>query len=302
MRAGFDTGGTQIKYGLVDEEGSVLFESQVDTPKTAEALIQVLSSLWESLKKRAPGEIATAGFGFPGIFSQKEQRILQSPNFPDLDGFALVPALSRFMDVPFCLNNDANMAAYGEYRQGAGQRAHSLVLLTIGTGVGTGIILEGKIWQGACGFAGELGHAPVNPDGDPCDCTSRGCLETEVSAPKIVRNYLSLTPHQGPITAEEVCQKARNHDEAAVRAFAQAGRYLGIGLAIAINLLNPEKILLGGGVIEAEEFLLPPALKEASRRSFQISFACCRIEKAALGNRAGFIGAALWSREQSFKL
>jgi glucokinase len=299
MYAGFDLGGTALKYGLVEETGKILTESQVGTPKNVERLLQTLQEIWTTMKNSQQKQIHAVGFGIPGIFSTREKKILQSPNYPDIDNFALFPALSRFIDVPFCVNNDANMAAFGEYRCGAGQNTHSLVLLTIGTGVGSGIILNGKIWEGACGFAGELGHAVVNPNGEPCKCGSQGCLETEVSAPKIVKNYQAYSLNRENITAEEVSLKAKNGDRVAQKAFAEAGRYLGIGLGIAINLLNPEKILLGGGVMKGGEFLLKSAIDEAAKRSFQGSFRCCSIERATLGNKAGFIGAALWSRQQT---
>lgn len=297
--AGFDLGGTALKFGVVDETGTVLTESQVETPKNMDKLFQALRDIWSTLKNSQQQTIQTAGFGFPGIFSTKEQKILQSPNYPDIDDVSLIPALSRFIDVPFCVNNDANMAAYGEYRCGAGQNAHSLILLTIGTGVGSGIILDGKIWEGKCGFAGEFGHIMVNPDGEPCNCGSQGCLETEVSAPKIVKNYQTFSKNLHDITAEEVALRAENNEKAALQAFAQAGQHLGRGLAIAINLFNPEKILLGGGVMKAGEFLLPPAVDEAARRSFRGSFRCCSIERATMGNKAGFIGAALWAKQQN---
>lgn len=295
--AGFDLGGTHLKYGLVDESGKIVLESQVDTPETTEKLLHTLKYIWNALKNKHQFQIASAGLGFPGIFSQKEQKIIQSPNYPDIDNFALIPALSRFIDVPFWVNNDANMAAFGEYKCGAGQKTHSLILLTVGTGVGSGIIMEGKIWQGACGYAGEMGHVVVNPDGEPCKCGSRGCLETEVSAPKIVKNYLAFSKLKENITSEEVSQRAKYKDENARKAFALTGRYLGIGLSIVINLVNPEKILLGGGVMEAGDFLLQPAVEEASKRSFKGSFECCSIERAILGNKAGFVGAALWSKQ-----
>jgi glucokinase len=299
MYVGFDLGATALKFGVVDEAGKIIYESQVDTPENLEKLLQSFKEIWEALKNDHQQQIQTMGFGIPGIFCSKEQKILQSPNYPDLDDFALVPALSRFIDVPFSINNDANMAAFGEYKCGAGQNAHSLVLLTIGTGVGTGIILNGNIWEGACGYAGELGHAVVNPDGEPCKCGSQGCLETEVSASKIVKDYQAYSKNPQNITAEEVAQRAKKNEEAAQQAFAEAGHYLGLGLALAINLLNPEKILLGGGVMKAAEFLLPPAIDEAAKRSFKGSFQCCSIERATLGNKAGFIGAALWAKQQS---
>ena len=297
--AGFDLGGTLLKYGLVDEAGCIILESQVDTPETMEKLLHTLRDIWILLKEGHRNQIVSVGFGFPGIFNQKEQKILQSPNYPEIDNFALIPAFSQFIDVPFWVNNDANLAAFGEYTCGAGQNTHSLVLLTIGTGVGTGIILNGKIWQGACGYAGEMGHATVNPEGEPCKCGSRGCLETEVSAPKIVKNYLGISKLKRNITSKEISRKAKNHDEDALKALAIAGRYLGIGLSIIINLMNPEKILLGGGVMEAGNLLLRPALGEADKRSFKGSFECCRIERASLGNKAGFIGSALWAKKCS---
>ena len=298
LYAGFDLGGTQIKHGLIDNRGKVLTKGRVPTPTKIEELICLLERIWKKLKRQHKEPIAACGFGFPGIFHTQEKKIYQSPNFPELDCFDLKPALSRFIDVPFFLNNDANMAVFGEYQSGAGQGVQSLILLTIGTGVGTGIILDGKLWQDLCGFAGELGHATVNPQGDECSCGSRGCLETEVSAPKIAKTYKGLKNIEKEIEAEDIFHKAKEGDPEARKAYALSGHYLGIGLSIAINLLNPEKILLGGGVMEAAEFLLPPALQEAQKRSFSASFECCTIEKAALGNDAGFIGAALWTKEQ----
>lgn len=298
LYAGFDLGGSQLKYGLIDEKGKVLFSAKVNTPSRIEELVHLLKRIWENLKKKEKKHIAACGFGFPGIFSIEEQKIYQSPNYPELDRFALLPALSSFIDVPFWLNNDANMAAFGELKLGAGQGVQSMIFLTIGTGVGTGVILDGRLWQGKCGFAGELGHATVNPDGEKCKCGSCGCLETEVSAPKISRNYKELKKTREEISAEEVYKRAKIEDEQARKAYAMAGHYLGIGLSIAINLLNPEKILLGGGVMKAGDFLLPHALVEARKRSYRASFDCCRIERAALGNKAGFIGAAFWAKEQ----
>ena len=298
LYAGFDLGGTQLKYGLVDAEGRIVFFDHTATPLTIEELLHLLRKVWEDLKKKEKKKIEAVGFGFPGIFSLKDQKIFQSPNYPELDNFALLPALARFISVPFWVNNDANAAAYGEFKCGAGQNVQSLIFLTIGTGVGSGIILEGKLWQGKCGFAGELGHAVVNPEGVRCNCRSRGCLETEVSASKIVKNYNTLRKTEESLSAEEVFHRAKKEDKAARQAFAQAGYYLGIGLSLALNILNPEKIILGGAVMEAGEFLLPPALAEAKNRSYQASFECCRIEKAALGNKAGFIGAALWAKDQ----
>ncbi len=296
--AGFDLGGTHLKYGLTDSTGKIIFNSKTATPPTISELLHLLEKLWDDLKRKDKRKIAAIGFGFPGIFSLDQQRILQSPNYAELDNFDLIPALSEFIEVPFWVNNDANMAAFGEYKCGAGQGAHSLIFLTIGTGLGAGIILDGKLWRGKCGFAGELGHVTVNPEGEMCNCGGQGCLETEVSAPKIVRNYNKIRKKEEKISGEEVFARAKKGEMAARQAFAQAGHFLGIGLGIAMNLLNPDKILLGGAVMSAGKFLLSPALEEVKRRSYKASYKCCTIKKASLGNKAGFLGAALWAKEQ----
>ena len=299
--AGFDLGGTQLKYGLIDNHNNIIFHDRRPTPDSIKDLISLIKKLVLELMKQSSQPVLSVGFGLPGIFSQREQRIWQSPNYTCIEHFDLVPSLSEFIPIPFCLDNDANMAAYGEYSAGAGKGAHSLVLLTIGSGVGTGIILAGKLWQGACGFAGELGHATVNPNGENCNCGSQGCLETEVSAAKIVKNYNASNQADRAFTSQEVYSRACQGDKSAVEAFTQAGKFLGIGIAIAINVLNPERIILGGGVMKAGEFILNPARTEARKRAYNDSFDCCTISQAQLGNTAGFIGAACWAKDNLSK-
>ncbi|MDP2915493.1 MAG: ROK family protein [Candidatus Aminicenantes bacterium] len=295
--AGFDLGGTQIKYGLVDDAGMILFKDKTPTPPTIRELMALIGSRWEDLKKRTPGSIAAAGFGIPGIYNIKKKRIFQSPNYSDLDNFDLYPAIAERIDAPFLVDNDANVAAFGEWKHGAGRGVTSLVFLTIGTGIGGGIILGDKLWQGSCGYAAEIGHVVVNPSGELCKCGIRGCLETEASAPAIVRKYQALAGRGAPVTTEDIYYRARDGEPAAREAFARAGTFLGIGLGMLINLLNPEKILLGGGVMTTGEFLLGPAVEEARKRSYPATFACCDIGRASLGNDAGLIGAAAWGRE-----
>jgi len=294
--AGFDIGGTRLKYGLIDSEGRLVFKGQTRSPEAMAEILGVLEETWALLKRKAPGPVRSCGFGIAGFYSRKEKKILQSPNYPGLNGYPLVPAFRKFIDVPIRIGNDANMAAYGEFAHGAGRGAQSLVLLTIGTGIGSGIILDGKLWEGEGGYAGEIGHITVNPEGAPCPCGGRGCLETEASAPSIVKNYQALTKRTDVADSRDVYLLAKTGDPAALESFRKCAYYLGIGLGIVINLLNPEKILIGGGVVSAGKFLLGPAVEEARRRSHPISFAGCRIEKASLGNDAGLAGAAAWAR------
>jgi glucokinase len=299
--AGFDLGGTSLKYGLLNDKGEVVSKGLAPTPATRAEIIALVGRALEELKKEAKGPIKAVGLGIPGLYSLKDKRIIQSPNLPELDNFDLQSGLSKVIDLPFWVDNDANLAAYGEWKRGAGRGVQSMVLLTVGTGIGSGLILGGDLFHGSCGFAGEIGHITVNPEGDRCKCGSQGCLETEAAAPKIVRNYMDLSRTKKPLAAEDVFQKAAKGNTAAKKAFAIAGQYLGIGLGIVINLLNPEKILLGGGVMATGDFLIHAAQEEARKRSYKASFACCAIERAGLGNDAGFIGAGQWARDQFIK-
>jgi glucokinase len=164
--------------------------------------------------------------------------------------------------------------------------------MTIGTGVGAGIVLEGRIWGGVRGFAGEIGHVSIRPDGLECPCGNRGCLETEVSARAILRRYREFSSDGDGLTPEEIYRRAAAGDEAARRAFIEAGTSLGLGLSLLINVLNPEMILIGGGIMTAGDLLLGPAVAEAGRRSYRAAFEACTIRPTALGNDAGLVGAA----------
>ena len=294
--AGFDIGGTRLKFGLVDRDGRIVRKGGVRSPETMAEFLAVLAETWDGLKRQAPGPIRSCGFGIAGFYSIRERKILQSPNYPILDGYPLLPALRKLIDVPIRIGNDANMAAYGEYEHGAGRGARSLVLLTVGTGIGSGLILDGKLWEGQGGYAGEIGHITVNPEGDPCNCGNRGCLETEASAPRMVRNFQALTGRTDVTDSRQIYLLAKAGDGAALESFRRVAYWLGIGIGIVINMLNPEKILIGGGAGAAGKLLLDPIAEEARKRSHRISFAGCRIEKAALGNDAGLVGAAAWAR------
>jgi glucokinase len=293
--AGFDIGGTQIKYGLVDRDGRLVHKGRVGSPETMPEVLAVIEEAWTGLKKKSPGPVRSCGFGIPGFYSLKDRKILQSPNYPIFDGYPILPALRKIIDVPVRVGNDANMAALGEFRHGAGHGARSLALFTVGTGVGGGIILDGKLWEGAGGFAGEVGHITVNPDGEPCGCGGRGCLETEASASRLVRNYQALAGRTDITDSRDVYLQAKSGDAAALESFRRLGYWLGIGIGIVITALNPDKVLIGGGVVSAGKLLLGPVVEEARRRSHPIPFAGCRIEKAALGNDAGLVGAAAWA-------
>lgn len=305
--AGFDIGGTQIKFGLVDQRGKIFFRGTEKTHQDLSLFAQTLSQIWEKMKAKAGRKkILAAGFGFPGIYHPKKEVILQSPNFQALDGVPLRPFLKKIFNLPFWIDNDANLAAYGEWFFSPLKKPQSLVLLTLGTGVGSGIILEGEIWHGSTGFAAEIGHLTVNPGGERCHCGNRGCLETEVSARALLRNYFDYSPKKENLknkglTAKDITLLASKGDKAARQSFERAGYFLGIALGSIINFLNPEVIVLGGGVMEAGHWLLKPALKEAKNHCFLAAFQATKIRRAILGNKAGFVGAALmgWAKQEN---
>src|SRR5512138_597980 len=293
--AGFDIGGTQIKYGLVDRDGRLVQKGKVRSPEAMADILDVLAETWTGLKAKAPGPIRSCGFGIAGFYSTKERKILQSPNYPSLNGYPILPALRKIVGVSVRIGNDANMAAYGEFRHGAGRGVRSLVLFTVGTGIGGGIILDGKLWEGQGGYAGELGHITVNPDGERCGCGRVGCLETEASAPRLVRNYKALSGRTDVSDSREVYLRAKAGDQAALESFGKLAYWLGIGIGIIVTALNPEKVIIGGGVVSAGRLLLDPVAAEARRWSHPTPFAGCRVEKATLGNDAGLVGAAAWA-------
>jgi len=207
------------------------------------------------------------------------------------------------------LENDANAGAYGEFCIGAGKGSRDMFYVTIGNGIGGAIILDGKLWIGASGFGGEFGHITIAAeDGIQCVCGNIGCLETVASAPNIVRraherlyrdstSSLSRLSLNRQFTADDVAGEARNGDDFAIMMMERTGKYIGAAIASVINLLNPECIVLGGGVMGAGELILDPIIHEAQRRAFQPSFESTRIIAASLGMDAISIGAALLARD-----
>nr|MBA3766543.1 ROK family protein [Acidobacteriota bacterium] len=218
------------------------------------------------------------------------------------------PELTAATGLRIELWNDANAAAYGEYKVGAGRGSRDMFYVTIGTGIGGAIILDGKLWFGASGFAGEFGHITIDAEGDECVCGNTGCLETVASAPNIVRranerlyrdntSSLSKLALNRDFTAADIAREAINGDDFALLMIERTGKYIGAAVASVINLLNIERIILGGGVMEAGELILNAIIREAGRRSFQPCFEATQIATAALGTDAVTIGAAMLARD-----
>jgi glucokinase len=206
------------------------------------------------------------------------------------------------------LENDANAQAYGEFKIGAGRGSRNLFYITIGEGIGGAIILDGKLWAGTSGLAGEVGHITIDTEGAQCECGNTGCLETVASAPNIVRranerlyrdstSLLSKLAMNKDFTADDLAREAKDGDDFSLMMIERTGKYIGTGVASIINLLNIERIVLGGGVMQAGELILNPIIQEAKRRAFQPCFETTQIVAAALGEDAATIGAAMLARD-----
>jgi glucokinase len=218
--------------------------------------------------------------------------VVKSPNFPDWNNLPLKKELEAALGLPVSIENDANAAALGEQWRGAGRGIASMILLTLGTGVGGGIVLDGRIWPGADGMAGEIGHMTIIPDGRRCGCGNTGCLEMYASSRGIVMTYQERSSRPAAVTSEEIYRAARNGDMLAVDVMKGMGRLLGIGIANLVNIFNPEMIVIGGGVKDAWPLFMEAAREEIRKRAFEYPAARTQIVPSVLGDDAGMIGAA----------
>ena len=247
------------------------------------------------------GQISAVSVAVPGTVNFEEGVVVKAPNVPCLDGFRLAAALESELKWPAILENDANAAAIGEMWQGAGRGYSTIVCVTLGTGVGGGIILDGQLWRGVDGSAAEIGHLGVVPfGGAPCACGSRGCLEVYASATAIVRMTREVRPRypdsilntSEDLTSEAVYQAGLQGDALALEVFRRMGVYLGIGLASLVNLLNPEIIIIGGGLSNGWELFEEPMHQQVMERAFPLPARTVKITRAECGDDAGFLGAA----------
>jgi len=293
---GVDVGGTNLRFAMVTPDGVVLRrESQATEIVSGPAsflsrLLMVLCRLQNEAELDGRRLVAV-GLGVPGLMS-KEGILNSSVNLLPLQGLNLAAAVSSGLGLPVTALNDANASALGEHRFGAARPYGSSLVLTLGTGVGAGLILDGRLWTGVDGTAGEFGHITVEPNGRPCGCGNRGCLEQYASATAIAACARRQTPEEGCLAAAALAARAFSGDAEAAALFGQAGTYLGIATAGALNLLNLEAIILGGGVADSFELLAPAMRREILARAFAIPGERVRILKSELGDDAGVLGSA----------
>ena len=293
---GVDLGGTNLRAATVDRDGQILAQVSVSTsPEKGRDYVigELVDCIQELRAKQTEGDFVGVGIGVPGFILIDKGIIVGSNNLAFLEGFALRDDIERRLGAPVILENDANAAALGESWIGAGAEVDDLVLLTLGTGIGGGIIYNNRVMHGREGMAGELGHITVVPNGNPCGCGNVGCLEKHASATAITctAELMKVTPHPNP-TSEDIYKLALAGDWKAQQIFRSMGEALGVALATLINTFNFPLYLLSGGVLPAWDFFAPAMMDEVKRRSFTFRNTKTRIEKAKLGGQAGLYGAA----------
>jgi glucokinase len=297
---GVDLSGSTVRIGVVDSAGTVLERRSMAL--SLENLVTQITETVAELRAAVP-QVEAIGIGIPGLINRQTDDVLISKELPTLVRRNLQDELTQATGLRVELENDANAAAIGEYRVGAGRGSHNVFYVTLGSGVGGAIILNDKLWVGASGFAGEFGHISViDTNGEMT------YLETVASAPNIVRrsrerlnrdstSSLSKLATNGDFTVADLVREARNGDDFAALMIERTGRYIGSAIASVINLLNLERIIIGGVVMEAGELIMDPIVREAERRSFQPCFSVTQIVAGALGLDAVMVGAALLARD-----
>jgi Transcriptional regulator/sugar kinase len=297
--------GAKLQAALVDTSGNV--SERVETEISPQNMIERAASVARALVAKS-GNVSALGFAIPGLVNRQTDVVMISPAVPSTIREGLHAELIRATGLRVEIENDANAAAYGEFKVGAGQGSRDIFYMMIGNGIGGAIILDGKLWTGSSGFAGEVGHITIDTEGMECVCGNTGCLETVASAPSIVRrarerlhrdatSSLSRLGLNKNFTADDVAHEANEGDDFALMMIERTGKYIGTGVASVINLLNIERIILGGGVMDAGQLILNPIIQEAKRRAFQPCFEATQIVAGKLGRDAITIGAAMLAHD-----
>ena len=305
---GIDIGGTNLRGGLVDNQGNIVKRMKIMS-EADQGINKLIENLACFIKDISEGEkVYDIGIGIPGIIDSKEGVITEAPNISNVNNYPLREVLNDKLggDINVVIENDANSAALGEWWMGTAKDVSSMLIITMGTGIGGGIILDNKLWTGACGMAGEIGHITIYPDGAKCNCGNYGCLESYASATAIRRMVnegledkslvTSLRESVKDVHMEDipliVMEAASSGDEFSLSLWNQVGVALGIGIASLINLLNVEMVVIGGGVSNAWDLFIDTTYAEARKRAFHAPMELAKIERGSLKDDAGILGAS----------
>ncbi len=294
---GVDLGGTNLRVAAIDAGGQVL--EKVSVPANYDTgpdrvVSDVVHTIQEVRSRVDDAGLAGVGIGIPGFIDIQRGVVVSAANLPGFEGYPFRDHIERELKTAIILENDANAAALGEMWMGGGRGIKDLLLITLGTGIGGGIIVDGKVLHGFLGMAGEIGHMTVFPDGNPCGCGNCGCLEKHASASAIAAmgQMMHFGNNEHQITAKRVYELALGGNDRAKLVFESVGRALGIAIANLINLFNFPLYLVSGGPLPAWDLFAPSMMAEIDKRAFTSSRSGTRVERAQLGANAGLFGAA----------
>lgn len=306
LTIGLDIGGTKIAGAVVDDHGTIVARARRDSGQGGEVITGVCADIVRELRSDHP-DVDAVGLAVAGFVDTRAGRVAYGTNLGLFDD-PMGERLESLVHLPVVLDNDANAAAYGEFRYGAGRDAQHMLLVTVGTGIGGGIVIDGELLRGASGFAAEIGHMRVVPDGRPCGCGNRGCWEMYASGRALTRSARSLikteTPHAARLRAacnghadtlkgEQVTELALAGDLASIEILEDLGTWLGVGAAQLAAILDPGLVVVGGGVVSAGDLILGPARHALGRHlTARGHRPPLDVVPAHLGNDAGMIGAA----------
>lgn len=302
---GVDLGGTKVLAGVLDDDLNVHHRVYRTVHGLhQQELIETVVSVVEEVRAAAPGEVTAAGFGIPCLIDQRTGVATMAVNLP-ISNMPFRDVMAERLGLPVQVDNDANVAALAEFRAGAAQGVTDAVVLTLGTGIGGGLILGGELYRGAIGAGAELGHMVIDLNGPRCqgNCPNHGCLEAMASGTALTREGVRAARERPEsllgraladgreVTGALVTELAHDGDAAAIETLALIGRNLGVGIANFLNIFNPDVVVIGGGVVAAGDLLLEPARQEAARRALPTTRDHARIVVASYGPEAGMVGA-----------
>jgi glucokinase len=315
---GIDLGGTNVSVGCVDDTGRIITKHAVPLgkPKTRKEVLESIYAVTEETLKRAgmrPGQVRAIGIATPGTLDIARGVVVSATNLPEWEDVPLRDLIQKRFAAPTVLENDANAAAWGEYWAGVGKETRlveggpvsSLVMLTLGTGIGGGIVINGKVWHGFKDAAAELGHVTIDFRGRQCACGQLGCLEAYASADSTVRRFLEavksgsasnleriVREHPETVSSRLIYEEALKGDALSRKTMEETGFYLGVGIVSILHFLNPQMVVLTGGLTGAGTMLMDPLMRVVQERALTRSREDAKIVFARLGVDAGFIGAA----------
>jgi len=297
---GIDLGATNLKIGLLDQRYNIkykkIFKTQ-DLRQRATILKTIISCVKEiiGLKKLSKKDILGLGLGVPGPVDYQKGRVYFFPNIAGWDNLSLKAILEKKLQLPVFIDNDANLMALAEQRLGAARYAQNAVCLTLGSGVGAGIIINGQLYRGSSFVAGEIGHMPINQRGPRCNCGKEACLESYIGNKVVLKKAKRIFARD--VTLEELSTLAKKGNRKAQRIWQDFSNKLGLGLASVVNILNPQVIVIGGGIANAGEIIFSQVRKIIKERAMPIQAKAVKIIKAKLGSDAGIIGAGILLKE-----